>query len=1455
MATDKDRPEDREPVPGTPSGGAETGDAARAAAGEGGAEQAPGTGEPDAETVADFDDGTGAGMPGDEPPRRRLVYRGVKLLLWLAAAAVLAVAGFLSWLDGPDGHRFVIRQIEALHPDNGLRIGIGRIDGSLYRKPVVRDLRLSDPRGAFLAVPEARLAWWPLAALSKRLEIDELTVPSARLLRLPHFNPTPSTGKILPNFDIRIMRFRLDRLTVDKAVAGREQSFFAKGDADVRRGRAVVDLWARAVDGDDRLQLALDSRPDDNRFDVDMTVNAPSGGLLATLAGLKQDANLRLQGKGDWAQWNGRLQATLDNRSALGFDIGLRRGHVAFEGTVMGSALAERGVLARLTSPSLAVKGEGELANRLLSGTVSARSQALSLVAQGGVHLGGHGFDNLRLDIGLLRPQALLRSFDARSLTARLRLNGPFATARFEYRLQADRLRFGRTTIVGVRAAGEGRAAGRDPATGKARALIVPVDLRAGRVLGQGAMADAILRNLRLQGRLKFAGNRLFGGPLSVRTDKLTGALDAGVNFADGHYDIGFRGDLKRLLVQGLGIADLSAHVRLTPDRAGRFTLSGRARAGLRRLDIGFLRTLGGGLPQADAQIALTPDGRLALRDLTVRAPLLTLRGEALRNPDGTVRLTGSGRHGRYGPFRLTLGGALTRPSVDLLLSSPLPSAGLAEVQVRLDPDPAGYRYRTHGHSSLGPFESAGMIEMPPHGQTAVRLDRLLINGMEGTGRLAVVDGGLAGRLLFDGAVGGTVDLAVDGGVQTAVLAMRLRDARFDQGATPVMVRRGRVDATVRLDPAGADISATVLGGGVQVGTLRINRLSAQTHLVNGTGTLTASFNGQRGRLFDLDLDADIAPDAIGFDIKGTLDRQPISLDRRGALRRIDGGWELDPVALRYRGGTAQVNSAAFGTETRFDMALSDMPLSLLDLSNADLGLGGTASGHLAYAQQRGAVPTGSASVTVRGLTRSGVTRTSTPFDLGVNARLDADRLALRAVAAQGGKMIGKAQALMTPLGHGGLMERLRAAPVRAQIRYVGSADTLWRLSTVEIVDIRGDLAISANIAGTGANPIIDGALMTREATLESPVTGMRLTDVRSLARFNGSRLVFSQIGARSGKGGSVTGRGSLDFSLGRGIGMDFRFQANKVEVLDRDDIGATVSGPMTIRSDGAGGVIGGDLDVVTSRFSMGKAAAVAQIPELQIIEKNRRRDDFETPAKAENWRLDITAQARNRLMVDGMGLSSEWGADLKVGGNVVEPRITGRADLVRGTYDFAGKRFDLKEGALRFDGSVPANPTLDITAEATLTDLDATIHITGTSATPEIDFSSTPSMPEDEVLSRLLFGSAITQLSAPEALQLASAVGSLRAGGGGLDPINAVRKAAGLDRLRIIPADTTKKQGTSIGVGKYLTRKIYVELITDGQGYSATQLEYQITRWLSLLSSVSTLGRQTVTARVSKNY
>lgn len=220
-----------------------------------------------------------------------------------------------------------------------------------------------------------------------------------------------------------------------------------------------------------------------------------------------------------------------------------------------------------------------------------------------------------------------------------------------------------------------------------------------------------------------------------------------------------------------------------------------------------------------------------------------------------------------------------------------------------------------------------------------------------------------------------------------------------------------------------------------------------------------------------------------------------------------------------------------------------------------------------------------------------------------------------------------------------------------------------------------------------------------------------------------------------------------------------------------------------------------------------------------------------------------------------GLGINSIWRTDLDIGGVADAPRFTGRANLTRGDYDFAGRSFRLDRGIIRFQGESPPDPQLDIHAEAQLQGLDASVNVAGTGLKPEISFTSTPPLPQDELLSRILFGTSITNLSAPEALQLASAVAALQSGSGSLDPINALRKAIGLDRLRIVPADVATGQKTAIGAGKYITRKLFVEVVTDGQGYSATQVEYQITRWLSVLSTVSTVGRSNASVRVSKDY
>jgi translocation and assembly module TamB len=244
------------------------------------------------------------------------------------------------------------------------------------------------------------------------------------------------------------------------------------------------------------------------------------------------------------------------------------------------------------------------------------------------------------------------------------------------------------------------------------------------------------------------------------------------------------------------------------------------------------------------------------------------------------------------------------------------------------------------------------------------------------------------------------------------------------------------------------------------------------------------------------------------------------------------------------------------------------------------------------------------------------------------------------------------------------------------------------------------------------------------------------------------------------------------------------------------------------------------------ARWALGSASAVAELPSIPTREINPRADVAPARTPSTPWTFLIDASGANRIDVRGLGLDSEWGADIRLRGTTANPQIFGSADLVRGGYEFAGKRFDLTRGRIRFAGEVPIDPRLDIAASGDANGVSATITITGSGMKPVIAFSSTPSLPEEELLSRLLFGSSITQISAPEAVQLAAALASLR-GGGGLDPINKLRSAIGLDRLRILNADASIPRGTSVAAGKYLGRKFFVELVTDGRGYNATSVEF----------------------------
>ena len=1378
------------------------------------------------------------------PPRRRLRPDWPRRLLNELFAAFIAllllVAGALVLLDTAPGHRFIVDRIGKLETASGLKIRIGRIDGSIFGKSQLKNVSVSDTRGVFLTSPNIKLDWAPGAWLYNKLSIDSLTAERVTLIRAPKLKPSGRRGPILPGFDIHIGELRVDRLVIGPQIGGRLRSGSLRGKADIRSGRALVELGAIINNGGDRIAVSLDAEPDRDRFDIDARVISPGGGLVPALVGTRRAIDLTIAGDGSWRRWRGTAALDLSGRPTARLVLGADSGRYRLAGKWAPSQFL-KGRLQRLTAGVVDIRGQGTLNNRVLDGQLAAGSTAMRAVARGAVDLADNRYRNLRLGIDLLKPPALFNNMTGRGVRMVWTLDGPFSTAAYSYRLTSQGVKFDDTGFVALRAEGRGRLT--------AWPMRVPIRLSARAITGIGDVAGAMLANPKIEGWLTLTPKLVRGEGLALTSAKWNGKLSLLIDLVTGRFELLLSGSMKRYQIPGLGIVDVITDLKVVPGPNGKGShVVGTAKAWVRRLDNSFFRDLTGGLPSLTTNLERGNDGIVHFSNLQLYSPKLRLSGAGRRLRDGTFHIVASGRQAKYGALKMVLDGRIERPRLDLLLDRPNDALGIRAMRLLLVPTAAGFDYRASGGSKLGPFTSNGRILLPNGGRTIISIAALDAGGARARGDLRSDPGGFSGRLtLANGTLDGTLDFSPVQGAQRIEAHLTADGARFP-GA--FAVRSGRADGIIILAEGRTTVDGVIDARGIEASGISLARLTANAKLVNGAGQVRAAFAGRRGAAFAFSTLADVSPDTIRLTGSGRIERQPLVLNQAAVLTRSGDGWALAPTSLSFAGGKA-VLSGRSGSRPEVHAQVQGMPMEVLDIAWPKLDLAGSATGRLDYAWKGNR--SGRLDLKVRGLSRAGLVLASKPIDVGIAAVVTGDRAALRAVAASGGAVIGRAQARFAPMRGGPLVAELMNAPLFAQLRYTGPADTLWRLSGTEVIDLSGPLAVGADIGGRLADPVIRGSLRTQNARLESAVTGMVLDRVATQGRFSGPQLIFSQISGSTPGGGSVAGSGTVTFSGGQ-TALNLSFRANQALLLNRDDVAARVTGPLQIRSGGQGGTISGDLHLNKGRFQLGRASAAASVPQLRVRQRGLDPEDVIELADLHPWKLDLKI-AGSDLQVTGLGIDSRWRTGLQVGGFADAPRFTGRAELVRGDYDFAGRNFRLDRGIIRFLGENPPNPQLDIHAQAQVQGLDASVLVRGTGLKPEITFASTPPLPQDELLSRILFGTSITNLSAPEALQLASAVAALQSGSGSLDPINAVRRAVGLDRLRVVPADVATGQRTAVAAGKYLTRKLFVEVVTDGQGYSATRVEYQMTRWLSLLSTVSTIGRSSASVRVSKDY
>lgn len=417
---------------------------------------------------------------------------------------------------------------------------------------------------------------------------------------------------------------------------------------------------------------------------------------------------------------------------------------------------------------------------------------------------------------------------------------------------------------------------------------------------------------------------------------------------------------------------------------------------------------------------------------------------------------------------------------------------------------------------------------------------------------------------------------------------------------------------------------------------------------------------------------------------------------------------------------------------------------------------------------------------------------------------------------------------------------------------------------------IEGPLRLDLTLQGPPGLQALGGQVVLQGGELSEPGLGLRLEQMNVTAGFQRGSINIDAA-ANVAAGGRITVRGPLDLAGGN---VDLDVRLDRVVARDPNLYQTEISGQVGF----AGQMQAGPL--ISGRITLGETeiripstgmGGAKSIPEIRHVDDTRPMRATRAKAGLEEYpsaasrdagmggpastppanppRLDLQINAPNRIFIRGRGVDAEMGGELQVQGTTRNAVPIGHFQLIRGRVDLLGKRFDLTEGLVELQGSMM--PVIRLVAQTSQDGVTTRIIIDGEARDPEISFESSPEMPEEEVLSQLLFGRGLDNISPLQAAQLANALAVL-AGRGGEGIVGRLRNQVGLDDLDLQTDDDGNVQ---VRAGKYLSENVYTDVSVGDDGKSTINLNLDISETLRARGSVGSDGDNTLGIYFERDY
>lgn len=437
-------------------------------------------------------------------------------------------------------------------------------------------------------------------------------------------------------------------------------------------------------------------------------------------------------------------------------------------------------------------------------------------------------------------------------------------------------------------------------------------------------------------------------------------------------------------------------------------------------------------------------------------------------------------------------------------------------------------------------------------------------------------------------------------------------------------------------------------------------------------------------------------------------------------------------------------------------------------------------------------------------------------------------------------------------------------------LRISGVSDAALANPLIRTRSIEGPISFDIAMRGAPGLDAISGRVALTDGRLAEPGLGLTLEALNVTANLQNGRIAIDGT-TNVEAGGRATVNGSVDL---RGGQQDIAINLNRVVLRDPNLYETEVSGDLRMAGTQAEGpLISGRIELSETELripstGMGGAKAIPDIEHVgdsRPVAATRAKAGLEAfsslaaqdagmqgPAAtppANPPRLDILLDAPNQVFIRGRGVDAEMGGQIRLTGTTRNVIPIGTLELIRGRVDLLGKRFVLTEGLVEMQGSMI--PVIRLVAETSQDGITTRIIIDGEARDPEITFESSPEMPEEEVLSQLLFRRGLDKISPLQAAQLANAVAVL-AGRGGSGIVGSLRNQVGLDDLDL---QTDDEGNVEVRAGKYLSDNLYTDVSVGDDGKTELNLNLDISETLRARGSMGSDGESTLGLYFERDY